>query len=346
MFPVASLDLETDKIKSWTRQALQQEVPLIIGLTVARGPGRVTHKAYSPREFASLGKFLESFKGLIISYNGLCFDFLVLEKRLAMKRIIPKSFDLFHWLKSEIGWVKGSRLEDLARANLGAGKLGSWTDGMVAWKAGNKKPMLRYNRADCSLTLRLFQKLVKQGHLIFQGKKIRLNSEARGQIAREAPQVGYSAWLSGSEFNRAKRIKENFEESDGNYWDVMLEAMGYDEDDIRKFGVDRLLSSHSGTDHVRCACGKYFSLTWTEWPGFRDVRPVLCTGCGRSLGNFDIDHIGEVTKDEYLLHAKRACPKDNTPLKFLEHFVYKPGSEEWDVLRCPKCRKKYQIDTV
>lgn len=344
-FPIAVLDLETDKIKSWTRDALQKERPLLVGVLVASAPGRTSYKAYAASQLKQLGKFLEAFKGPILSYNGLSFDFLVLEKRVEMRRIIPKSFDLFYWLKSQVGMVKGSRLEDLSQMNLGTGKSGSWVEGIRAWKAGYKKPMFRYNRTDCLLPLKLVQKLLRQGYLVFQGRKVRLGLEARAQLDGRASQVAYDAWLAGSEFNRANRIKESFEESDGNYWDVMLEAMGYDESAIKRFGADNLLKSHTGTNYVSCPCGKFYSIGWTEWPGFRDSRDVDCPICGRSLGNFDVDHLSEISREDYYLNGERACPKHRTRLRLVRHVAYKPGSEEWDVLRCARCRKTFQVAT-
>lgn len=136
------------------------------------------------------------------------------------------------------------------------------------------------------------------------------------------------------------------EELEGNYSEVMAEAMGYDQRDIEEYGAENLIASHSGTKYVKCSCGKFYELRWTEWPGFRDMRPVLCPNCKKQLGTHDLDHMSEISERDYLLKGEGLCPKDRTRLKLVEHRVYKPGAEEWDVLRCPKCRAKYQVDTV
>lgn len=142
-------------------------------------------------------------------------------------------------------------------------------------------------------------------------------------------------------------IKELEKElSDDGYWKAMLHAMGHDESEIEEVGTEQLLRSHSGTKYVRCKCGKFYELSWTEWPGFRDSRDVLCPKCKKILDRLDLDHITEITERDYLLKGQGRCPKDRTRLKFVKHHAYKPGSEEWDAFQCPKCRARYQIETL
>ncbi len=141
-----------------------------------------------------------------------------------------------------------------------------------------------------------------------------------------------------------EELEEEF--SDEGYNEAMAEAMGYDQRDIHEHGAEDMISSHSGMKYVKCSCGKFYELRWTEWPGFRDLKPVLCPNCKKQLGTHDLDHISKISERDYLLKGEGRCPKDHTRLKLVAHRVYKPGSEEWDVLRCSKCRAKYQVDTV
>jgi len=345
IFPIAALDIETDNITEWSPRALQRKQPLLVGLLIAHSSKRMQYNAFPATRLNHLRRVLAAFRGTVVTYNGLRFDYHVLAKKLNMKKLLPRSFDLFYWLKSKVGRVKGSRLEDLAQENLGRGKVGSWQAGYAAWKRGNKAPMRRYNRYDCELTLLLVFKLLKQGFLTFKGRRLALPSRTVDQIAGKAIQVPFDDWVSSSEFNRARDIQTSFEEAEGNYWEVMLEAMGYDQKDIQEVGVERLLASHSGTEYVHCSCGKYYSIVWTEWPGFRSVEDVLCPNpeCRKVLCRHDADHVSEISRDEYFLRGLRRCPKHNVPLKFIKHYAYKPGSEEWDIYKCPRCSTEFQI---
>jgi predicted nuclease of restriction endonuclease-like (RecB) superfamily len=141
-----------------------------------------------------------------------------------------------------------------------------------------------------------------------------------------------------------KELEEEL--SDEGWSEAMAGAMGHDEGEIKEHGAENLIRSHSGTKYVECSCGKFYELSWTEWPGFRDTQPVPCPKCKRSLGTMDLDHMTEISKRDYVLKGQRRCPRDRSLLKLVKHHAYKPGSEEWDELRCPKCRAKYQIDTV
>lgn len=341
-YPIAVIDLETKEVKNWERSSLRKLQPLIVGLLIAHSPRKMIYTAFSGKECKKLEQKLVSFEGPILSFNGLRFDFIVLEKKITIQSVLRYSFDLFYWLQSKTGMKKGSRLEDLAQENLGMGKIGSWQDGIRAWRKGKRTPMVRYNRMDCHLTLKLFLRLAKQGHLLFQGKKIFTSLTDRKQFLGQSQQVTYEQWLNEEQFTRSREIKEAFTEADGGFWEGMLEAMGHDPDEIKEIGVERLLRSHAGEKYVECSCGKFFTIAWTEWPGSRQMSSVLCPNCNRSLGNFDLDNLHEVTKDEYLIIGKHICPKDRMRLKFVRHFVYKPGSEEWDVFRCPKCRVLYE----
>ncbi|MBI4248424.1 MAG: ribonuclease H-like domain-containing protein [Elusimicrobia bacterium] len=347
LFPLAAIDIETDgalNLKQLRqRKDLHAANVILIGLLIAQSRNRVRYSGFSSND-ADLGKLrdiLTEFPGTILSFNGLKFDFIALEKKLPIKQFFSKFFDIFHWVQKKVGRRKGTRLEDFARANLGIGKLGSWKEGFAAWKKGDKKKLTAYNRRDCELTLKLYLKMVHDGHLRLEEESL-LFLKADHKI----PQVGYRTWISSQPFRKTRSIANAWFESDndGDFWEVMLEAMGHEPNEIARYGAESLLAQYSGTGYVRCKCGKYFSYTWTEWPGFRDVQDFNCPACGRKLGRADLNGMVEISSVDYLLQGEKKCPRHRIRLKFRNHRVY--HKEAWDVYWCPKCRKEYTIDTT
>ncbi|MDH4184533.1 MAG: DEAD/DEAH box helicase, partial [Nitrospinota bacterium] len=142
----------------------------------------MTHKmglavgvVYDSREKKALRYFEKDYQELIdkllsadlvVGFNHIGFDYGVLSAYTTknLRTLIP-SFDILLDVKQRLGHRLS--LDHLVQATLGQGKTADGLEALAWWKAGEYEKVADYCEADVTLTKRLFEFGLENGHLVY-----------------------------------------------------------------------------------------------------------------------------------------------------------------------------------
>lgn len=115
-------------------------------------------------------KLEEILKGAdrVVGYNVWGFDYGVLSPYLSLDPWKLPTLDLMVALKKTIGFRP--KLDDLARANLGTGKIGRGVDAVEYWKRGELDKLEKYCLEDVRLTFEVWRAGEEQSALRYYDK--------------------------------------------------------------------------------------------------------------------------------------------------------------------------------
>ncbi|MBN1618951.1 hypothetical protein JW887_06470 [Candidatus Dojkabacteria bacterium] len=100
---------------------------------------------------------------MVVGYNSWAFDYGVLSKYFEFNIYSLPSLDLMVAMKNIVGFRP--KLDDLARANFGKGKLGSGYDALLYWQKGDLDKLEKYCLEDVRLTYEVWKKGKEEGKL-------------------------------------------------------------------------------------------------------------------------------------------------------------------------------------
>ncbi len=102
----------------------------------------------------------------LVGYNSNHFDIPLLNKYYPGDLTQIKSIDLLEYIKASLG--RRLRLDDVAKATIGAKKS---ADGLAAvrwWREGNVKAIKKYCEQDVKVTKKVFDYAMEHGHILFK----------------------------------------------------------------------------------------------------------------------------------------------------------------------------------
>lgn len=137
------------------------------------------YSSYLKEELPQLWPLMES-ADLLVGYNSDHFDIPILNKYYAGDLTRIKSVDLLKEVKNVLG--RRLRLDSIAQATLGKGKIAHGNDATVWWKEGKLDKIREYCLDDVRITKELYEYARKHGSLKYQdfdgAREIKLDTSA------------------------------------------------------------------------------------------------------------------------------------------------------------------------
>jgi DEAD/DEAH box helicase domain-containing protein len=121
-----------------------------------------TYTAFTQEELPQLWQILER-ADMVIGYNSDHFDIPILNKYYAGDLSKIKSLDLLSEIKNVLG--RRLKLDSVAQATLGKGKIGSGLDAIKWWAAGEYEKVKKYCLEDVKITKEVYEYALKNGKL-------------------------------------------------------------------------------------------------------------------------------------------------------------------------------------
>jgi len=126
-----------------------------------------------PRLFEEVGKFRP-----VVTFNGENFDFKVLSAYGSVAGLQERSTDMLAILSRKLGFRV--KLESLAKATLGRGKIGSGLESVEWWRSGDpelRKKVVEYCQKDVELTRDIYLFGKEKGYVL-------IDDQRRGETRR------------------------------------------------------------------------------------------------------------------------------------------------------------------
>ena len=167
-----------------------------LGVTVL-GLYDAAKESYEVLEEAQLGSLTNRFidADLIIGYNIKHFDYPVLQPYVSCDLARLPTLDLLEEIEKTIGHRVG--LDNVAKATLGRGKIGSGMDAIYYWRDGKIDLLKKYCLEDVRLTKELYDYGVERGEIFCTsrdgGQKVVIKTPWKGRGAQTvSPPANYS----------------------------------------------------------------------------------------------------------------------------------------------------------
>jgi DEAD/DEAH box helicase domain-containing protein len=174
------LDVETqylsDEVPGGWNSVDKFRVAMVVTWDPANGV-RVWFEEDAPRLLQEIENF-----DPIVTFNGEGFDFKVLSAYGPVDALYKKSLDMLAKLSKQLGFRV--KLESLAKATLGRGKIGSGTDCVAWWRSGDpdlRQKAIEYCKMDVELTRDLYEFAKQNSYLLIDD--VRQNLRRRVDVA-------------------------------------------------------------------------------------------------------------------------------------------------------------------
>ncbi|MEI6238258.1 MAG: ribonuclease H-like domain-containing protein [bacterium] len=135
------------------------------------------YKSFEEKELKSLWPIIEK-ADMLIGYNSDHFDIPILNKYYTGDLTKIKSLDLLKEVKNVLG--RRLKMDSLASATLGKGKIGHGLDAIMWWKSGEIDKIIKYCLEDVKITKELYDFAKANGHLKYKDgnevKQIKLDT--------------------------------------------------------------------------------------------------------------------------------------------------------------------------
>ena len=252
------LDLETKNApRDWGSRELPALGISVVGTWSSR---QDEFRVFRESEIPVLAELLQQ-ADRVIGFFIKKFDLPVLQPYVDFDLAELPVLDIFEDVTSKLGHRVS--LGSLAKATLGAGKLGHGLDAVEWYKQGDWKRLEEYCIQDVRLTRDLYDYGKKSGHLLFEsfvdGKTVSVpvswglpeESEIRGlvdraQAERRALEIEYvSRENSGGGFRKTRKIEIQAVRGDE------IEAYDHLRQDVRNFRIGRIASARILDEPVR-----------------------------------------------------------------------------------------------
>jgi DEAD/DEAH box helicase domain-containing protein len=170
-----TLDIETTGAAGGFMDTSQMELSLI-GI---HDSATDEYSSYVKEELPRLWPLLES-ADVLVGYNSDHFDIPILNKYYAGDLAKIKSIDLLSAIKDSLG--RRLKLDSVAQATLGRGKIGHGLDAVKWWAEGEIEKVRKYCLDDVKLTKEVYEFALKNGFLWYsdfgEKRKIPLDTSA------------------------------------------------------------------------------------------------------------------------------------------------------------------------
>jgi len=123
--------------------------------------------AFEEKESHLFEKFLKEV-GVIVGFSICNFDLPIIEKNINYRFDNHIIFDILKEIEEKRGHKIG--LNELAQANIGAGKNGNGLEAIELYKEGRIEELKRYCLNDVKITKDLYELILKQDYLIIPSK--------------------------------------------------------------------------------------------------------------------------------------------------------------------------------
>ena len=124
-----------------------------------------TYQSFEQEELGTLWQILEK-TDVLVGYNSDHFDIPILNRYYAGDLTHIKSIDLLKEVKNTIG--RRLKLDNLAQATLGRGKIGDGLQAVEWWKQGLREKVKEYCIEDVRITKDIFEYAKKNGSLKYK----------------------------------------------------------------------------------------------------------------------------------------------------------------------------------
>jgi DEAD/DEAH box helicase domain-containing protein len=174
------LDVETQRLSSEVPGGWNAVDKFLIALVVTwdqQNGLRVWYEEDAPRLLQELDKFEP-----IVTFNGEGFDFKVLSAYGPVAGLYRKSTDMLAVLSKQLGFRV--KLDSVAQATLGKGKIGSGTECVDWWRSGDpiqRQKVVDYCKMDVELTRDIYLFAKQHGYLLIEDLK--LNKPRRVEVS-------------------------------------------------------------------------------------------------------------------------------------------------------------------
>jgi hypothetical protein len=162
------------------------------------------HESYRHGDWHLLANRLSSFKGLILGFNLLGFDFHFLRILFDIRTVFESSVDVFAWLISKTGGHEGNVLEYSSREVLRSGKLYTGKSIKKLLKENDWAQLSKYNERDLDLTFRLWLKAVKEPNF----RELTVNRNDIEYLLGQRKLIPYEEWTT-LHFDWSKRERNS-----------------------------------------------------------------------------------------------------------------------------------------
>lgn len=102
----------------------------------------------------------------LVGYNSNHFDIPLLNKYYPGDLTQIKSIDLLEYIRASLG--RRIRLDDVAKATVGAKKSADGLQAVRWWREGKIKEIMKYCEQDVKVTKQVFDYAMKNGHVLFK----------------------------------------------------------------------------------------------------------------------------------------------------------------------------------
>jgi DEAD/DEAH box helicase domain-containing protein len=120
------------------------------------------YTSYTQEQLPQLWQILER-ADLLIGYNSDHFDIPILNRYYSGDLTKIRSIDLLAEIKNVLG--RRLKLDSVAQATLGKGKIGSGLDAVKWWEAGEYDKVIKYCIEDVKITKEVYEYALKNGKL-------------------------------------------------------------------------------------------------------------------------------------------------------------------------------------
>jgi DEAD/DEAH box helicase domain-containing protein len=173
---VVTFDIETANWMSDTGSG--DPADLTIALVGVHDSETGEYTSYLERELPKLWPLLER-TDILVGYNSDHFDIPLLNKYYPGDLGKIKSLDLMQEVYAVVG--RRLKLDSLAEATLGENKIGSGSQSVQWWRAGEVEKVREYCLKDVEITRRLFDTALSKGTLRYKelgkSREVKLNTK-------------------------------------------------------------------------------------------------------------------------------------------------------------------------
>lgn len=236
------LDLETKKsFDEVGGQHHQQQLGVsLVGLYSYE---RNLYRAFREEEFKELEAWLKN-AALIIGYNIKKFDYEVLQPYYKFKLNKLPTLDILEEIYFALG--RRLKLDSLAQATLGKGKIGSGLDAIMYYKTGDWKNLEKYCLEDVKITKEVYEYGQLHGYLWFenngQKEKIKVrwaNKKTIEQLLKDAVENGWQAEIV---YQKELEVEQAPRQIDIRFIrDNKVHAFCHLRKELRVFEIDKIL---------------------------------------------------------------------------------------------------------
>ncbi len=156
-------DLETQNIF----QDVGSTDPTALAISVATfyEPATDTYTTLTIDELAQAWPIVERADALV-GYNSNHFDIPLLNKYYPGDLTQIKSIDLLEYIRASLG--RRLRLDDVAKATVGAKKSADGLQAVRWWREGKVKEIKKYCEQDVKVTKQIFDYILEHGHILYK----------------------------------------------------------------------------------------------------------------------------------------------------------------------------------